>query len=68
MTFLFQLDYIFTFAVSKLYCFSLQPGVDPSTVQVMEIGSYNVFEVDCVFESTKMGDQNVLEVKCKYCK
>lgn len=38
-------------------------GADPSTVQVMEIGSNNVFEVDCVFESTKMGDHNVLEVK-----
>ncbi|XP_034242832.1 dynactin subunit 6 [Thrips palmi] len=41
----------------------LRPGADPSIVQVMEIGSNNVFEVDCVFESSMMGNQNVLEVK-----
>ncbi|XP_026294239.1 dynactin subunit 6 [Frankliniella occidentalis] len=41
----------------------LPPGADPSSQIVMEIGNGNVFEVDCLFESTKMGDQNVLEVK-----
>ncbi|KAJ1527184.1 hypothetical protein ONE63_008715 [Megalurothrips usitatus] len=41
----------------------LSPDADHSKQVVMEIGNNNVFEVGCVFESPKMGDQNVLEVK-----
>lgn len=51
--------------VLSLLMLSLPPGADPSSSPVMEIGSNNVFEVDSVFESPKMGDQNILEVKCE---
>ena len=32
-------------------------------VPVMFIGSNNVFEVDCVIESKKIGDNNIVESK-----
>lgn len=41
----------------------LPPGADPSSQPTMVIGDNNVFEVDSIFESHKMGDQNILEVK-----
>lgn len=33
---------------------------------VMVIGNNNVFEVDSYCEASKIGDNNVLEAKCKY--
>lgn len=39
-----------------------QPRRD--TTPVMIIGSYNTFEVDCIIESSKIGNDNLFESKC----
>jgi len=39
---------------------------EPVTVPVQIIGNYNVFETDCVCESYKVGDNNILEAKGTY--
>jgi len=36
---------------------------EPATVPVQIIGNYNVFETDCICESYKVGDNNILEAK-----
>ncbi|XP_011065799.1 PREDICTED: dynactin subunit 6 [Acromyrmex echinatior] len=38
---------------------------EPVTVPVQIIGNYNVFETDCVCESYKVGDNNILEAKAQ---
>uniref|UniRef100_T1JFL0 Histone-binding protein RBBP4-like N-terminal domain-containing protein n=1 Tax=Strigamia maritima TaxID=126957 RepID=T1JFL0_STRMM len=38
---------------------------DDTEPKIMYIGSNNIFEVDCYSESLKIGDNNVLESKCK---
>ncbi|XP_071636280.1 dynactin subunit 6 isoform X1 [Temnothorax longispinosus] len=38
---------------------------EPATVPVQIIGNYNVFETDCVCESYKVGDNNILEAKAQ---
>ncbi|XP_017879702.1 dynactin subunit 6 [Ceratina calcarata] len=36
---------------------------EPTTTPVQIIGSYNVFEADCMCEAFKVGDNNILETK-----
>lgn len=37
---------------------------DSENIPVLIIGSFNVFEVDCNVEASKIGDNNVFESKC----
>lgn len=36
-------------------------------IPVQIVGNYNVFEVDCICEAHKVGDNNILETKGTYC-
>lgn len=47
----------------KIFLQHFRISPDQSVTPVQIIGNYNVFEVDCTCEASKVGDNNILESK-----